>query len=61
MSRSASQLTESAVILVTHDLELVSDSTDRVFTFEVRRVSDSHVESTVVESSWAEIGRNART
>jgi putative ABC transport system ATP-binding protein len=49
------------IILVTHDLELISDRTDRVYTFEVRRVSDCHVESTVVESNWAEIGRNART
>ncbi len=39
----------SSVLMVTHDIEMVEDHSDRLFTFEVNKVSDTLVVSKVIE------------
>ncbi|WP_415407905.1 ABC transporter ATP-binding protein [Sulfurovum sp. CS9] len=39
----------SSVLMVTHDIEMVKHDSDRLFTFEVTKISDSLVVSKVVE------------
>lgn len=40
---------DSSVLMVTHDIEMVENHSDRLFTFEVSKVSDSLVVSKVIE------------
>jgi len=39
----------SSVLMVTHDIEMVENHSDRLFTFEVKKVSDTLVISKVIE------------
>ncbi len=39
----------SSVLMVTHDIDMVEDHSDRLFTFEVNKVSDTLVVSKVIE------------
>lgn len=56
--RNAARERGTTVLLVTHDEPLVATLTDRVFTFEVERLSESETRSTLIETSWS--GRPAR-
>jgi len=39
----------SAVLMVTHDMEMVEHQADRRFTFEVKKIDDTRIVSTIVE------------
>jgi putative ABC transport system ATP-binding protein len=52
--RAAARARGATVLIVTHDESLVSDSTDRVFGFQVKKSAPNSVESTLVETAWGE-------
>lgn len=50
----AARARQATVLIVTHDEPLLSGFTDRVFTFRVVKQSADSVESTLIETTWAE-------
>jgi putative ABC transport system ATP-binding protein len=50
----AARARQATVLIVTHDEPLLSGFTDRVFTFRVVKQTPDSVESTLIETSWAE-------
>ncbi len=50
--RQATKSFGTTVLMVTHDEALMAHASDRVFTFDVNRVSESEVSSTLRETSW---------
>lgn len=52
--REAARARGATVLIVTHDETLLSGQTDRVFTFDVRRVGENEVHSTLKETNWQE-------